>query len=238
MLTSAVAVNAKFFIWHGLTNYQTQTRGPACLAWASPWGPLNCFSTWATTFSQTSRFLVKHSLLLGRHLHDVQKQGGLASNVITPLASSAYGDHGTAPQTTLQLAGAESLPFPQSFQHCANQLAYAVLIEARLGNVPGGDPGRPTDDGRLAASPGPADQRHQLRGSGLTLAGSSYLTRHSSQQIGERNPTVQDISHPAWLWDEQAVQSQRMEGLAPAPTNGFSDCQLPGPAGQRGRPPS
>ncbi len=44
----------------------------------------------------------------------------------------AYGDRGTAPQTTLQLAGAESLPYPQSFQHCANQLAYAALIEAGL----------------------------------------------------------------------------------------------------------
>lgn len=109
----------------------------------------------------------------------------------------AYGDRGTAPQTTLHLAGVESLPYPQSFQHCANQLAYAALIEARLGNVPGGDPGRPTDDGRLAAAPGPADQRHQLRGSGLALAGSSYLIRHSSQQIGERSTTANSISHPA-----------------------------------------
>ncbi|MFN6132889.1 MAG: hypothetical protein ACK46L_08315 [Synechococcaceae cyanobacterium] len=51
---------------------------------------------------------------------------------------------------------------------------------------------------------------------GLALDGSSYLTRHSFQQIGERNPTVEDLSHPAWQWDEQAVQSpnQRMEGLA------------------------
>jgi hypothetical protein len=51
---------------------------------------------------------------------------------------------------------------------------------------------------------------------GLALDGSSYLTRHSFEQIGERNPTVDDLSHPAWHWDEQAVQStnQRMEGLA------------------------
>lgn len=51
---------------------------------------------------------------------------------------------------------------------------------------------------------------------GLALDGSSYLTRHSFQQIDERNPTVEDLSHPAWQWDEQAVQSinQRMEGLA------------------------
>ncbi len=51
---------------------------------------------------------------------------------------------------------------------------------------------------------------------GLALDGTSYLTRHSFEQIGERNPTVDDLSHPAWQWDEQAVQStnQRMEGLA------------------------
>jgi hypothetical protein len=51
---------------------------------------------------------------------------------------------------------------------------------------------------------------------GLALDGSSYLTRHSFEQIGERNPTASDLSHPAWQWDEQAVQStnQRMEGLA------------------------
>jgi hypothetical protein len=51
---------------------------------------------------------------------------------------------------------------------------------------------------------------------GLALDGTSYLTRHSFQQIGERNPTVDDLSHPVWQWDEQAVQSsnQRMEGLA------------------------
>jgi hypothetical protein len=51
---------------------------------------------------------------------------------------------------------------------------------------------------------------------GLALDDSSYLTRHSFQQIGERNPTVEDLSHPAWQWDEQAVQStnQRMERLA------------------------
>jgi hypothetical protein len=50
----------------------------------------------------------------------------------------------------------------------------------------------------------------------LALDGTSYLTRHSFQQIGERQPTVEDLSHPAWQWDEQAVQStnQRMEGLA------------------------
>lgn len=51
---------------------------------------------------------------------------------------------------------------------------------------------------------------------GLALDGTSYLTRHSFEQIGERNPTVDDLSHPAYEWDEQAVQStnQRMEGLA------------------------
>lgn len=51
---------------------------------------------------------------------------------------------------------------------------------------------------------------------GLALDGTSYLTRHSFQQIGERYPTVDDLSHPVWQWDEQAVQStnQRMEGLA------------------------
>jgi hypothetical protein len=51
---------------------------------------------------------------------------------------------------------------------------------------------------------------------GLALDGSSYLTRHSFAQIGERQPTEQDMSHPAYEWDEQAVQStnQRMEGLA------------------------
>jgi hypothetical protein len=51
---------------------------------------------------------------------------------------------------------------------------------------------------------------------GLALDGTSYLTRHSFQQIGERQPTVEDLSHPAWQWDERAVQStnQRMEGLA------------------------
>jgi hypothetical protein len=48
------------------------------------------------------------------------------------------------------------------------------------------------------------------------IDGTSYLTRHSYEQIGERNHTVEDLSHPAWQWDEQAVQStnQRMEGLA------------------------
>ncbi|MCP9852829.1 hypothetical protein KBZ14_08080 [Synechococcus sp. HJ21-Hayes] len=51
---------------------------------------------------------------------------------------------------------------------------------------------------------------------GLALDGTSYLTRHSFQQIGERHPTAGDLSHPAWQWDEQAVQStnQRKEGLA------------------------
>jgi hypothetical protein len=51
---------------------------------------------------------------------------------------------------------------------------------------------------------------------GLALDGSSYLTRHSFAQIGERQPTAEYLSHPAWQWDEQAVQStnQRMEGLA------------------------
>lgn len=51
---------------------------------------------------------------------------------------------------------------------------------------------------------------------GLALDGTSYLTRHSFQQIGERQSTVDDLSHPAWQWDDQAVQStnQRMEDLA------------------------
>jgi len=51
---------------------------------------------------------------------------------------------------------------------------------------------------------------------GLALDGSCYLTRHSFAQIGERQPTEEDLSHPAWQWDEQAVLStnQRMEGLA------------------------
>ena len=51
---------------------------------------------------------------------------------------------------------------------------------------------------------------------GLALDGSTYLTRHSFAQIGERQPTEEDMSHPAWQWDEQAVHStnQRMEGLA------------------------
>lgn len=36
------------------------------------------------------------------------------------------------------------------------------------------------------------------------------------EQIEERNPTVEDLSHPAWQWDEQALKStnQRMEDLA------------------------
>jgi hypothetical protein len=33
---------------------------------------------------------------------------------------------------------------------------------------------------------------------GLALDGTSYLTRHSFEQIGKRNPTVDDLSHPAW----------------------------------------
>jgi hypothetical protein len=51
---------------------------------------------------------------------------------------------------------------------------------------------------------------------GLALDGSSYLTRHSFQQIGDRQPTLEDLIHSAWHWDEQAVQStnQRMGGLA------------------------
>ena len=51
---------------------------------------------------------------------------------------------------------------------------------------------------------------------GLALDGTSYLTRHSFAQIGERQPTGDDMSHPAYEWDEQAVLStnQRMEGLA------------------------
>jgi hypothetical protein len=51
---------------------------------------------------------------------------------------------------------------------------------------------------------------------GLALDGTSYLTRHSFEQIGERSPTVADLSHSAWQWDEQAVQgtNQRMEDLA------------------------
>jgi hypothetical protein len=50
---------------------------------------------------------------------------------------------------------------------------------------------------------------------GLALDSNSYLTRHSFQQLGERNPTVEDLSHPAWQWDEQAVQNtnKRIEGL-------------------------
>jgi hypothetical protein len=51
---------------------------------------------------------------------------------------------------------------------------------------------------------------------GLAFDGSSYLTRHSFTQIGERQPTLEDLSHLAWQWDEQAVQNtnQMMEGLA------------------------
>ena len=43
---------------------------------------------------------------------------------------------------------------------------------------------------------------------GRALDGTSYLIRHSFQQIGERQPTVEDLSHPAWQWVEQAVQSR------------------------------
>lgn len=48
------------------------------------------------------------------------------------------------------------------------------------------------------------------------IDGSSCLTRHSFQQIGERQPTLEDLIHPSWHWNAQAVQSsnQRMEGLA------------------------
>jgi hypothetical protein len=48
------------------------------------------------------------------------------------------------------------------------------------------------------------------------IDGSSYLTRHSFQQIGERQPTLEDLIHLAWHRDDQAVQSsnQRMGGLA------------------------
>jgi hypothetical protein len=51
---------------------------------------------------------------------------------------------------------------------------------------------------------------------GLAHDGTSYLTRHSFEQIGERNPTADDLRHPGWQWDEQVVKStnQRMEGLA------------------------
>ncbi|MFO8239097.1 MAG: hypothetical protein R6U00_12775, partial [Prochlorococcaceae cyanobacterium] len=51
---------------------------------------------------------------------------------------------------------------------------------------------------------------------GLALDGTRYLTRNSFHRIGERALTAEDLSHPAWQWDEQAVQStnQRMEGLA------------------------
>ena len=64
--------------------------------------------------------------------------------------------------------------------------------------------------------PAEAQRISGIRCIGLALDGTSYLTRHSFQQIGERQPTVEDLSHPAWQWDEQAVQStnQRMEGLA------------------------
>jgi len=50
----------------------------------------------------------------------------------------------------------------------------------------------------------------------MALDGSSYLNRHFFAQIGERQPTEEDMIHPAYEWDEQAVQStnQRMEGLA------------------------
>jgi hypothetical protein len=50
---------------------------------------------------------------------------------------------------------------------------------------------------------------------GLALDGSSDLTRHSFAKIVERQPTLNDLSHPARYWDEQGVQStnQPMEGL-------------------------
>jgi hypothetical protein len=75
---------------------------------------------------------------------------------------------------------------------------------------------------------------------GPALDGSIYLTIHSIQQIGERHTTVENLSLPYWLWDKQAVQSTnlRMEGLALAPTSGCGHGQVPGLAGQRGRPPS
>ena len=52
---------------------------------------------------------------------------------------------------------------------------------------------------------------------GLALDGATYLTRHSFQQLSSGAAVPQaNLSHPAWQWDEQAVQStnQRMEGLA------------------------
>jgi hypothetical protein len=50
---------------------------------------------------------------------------------------------------------------PRGFQHWANHLADAALIEARRAADPGGDRGRPAGDGRLAGAPGPADRRAQ-----------------------------------------------------------------------------
>ena len=51
---------------------------------------------------------------------------------------------------------------------------------------------------------------------GLGLDGATYLTRHTFQQISSGVAQQANLSHPAWQWDEQAVQSthQRMEGLA------------------------
>jgi len=50
----------------------------------------------------------------------------------------------------------------------------------------------------------------------VLLVGSSQLTCHFLRQIGEHQPTCDDLIHPAYEWDEQALQStnQRMEGLA------------------------
>jgi len=49
------------------------------------------------------------------------------------------------------------------------------------------------------------------------LDGATYLPRHSFQQLSSGAAAQQaNLSHPAWQWDEQAVQrtNQRMEGLA------------------------
>jgi hypothetical protein len=48
---------------------------------------------------------------------------------------------------------------------------------------------------------------------GLALDGTSYLTRHSFEQIGERQPTVEDLSHPAWQWDEQASPADQRSSM-------------------------
>jgi hypothetical protein len=39
------------------------------------------------------------------------------------------------------------------------------------------------------------------------VAGTSTLTRRSFEQSGERNPAVEDLSHPAWHCHEKALQS-------------------------------